>query len=121
MVPTASEAKPLSLLQSRLAQIANPEGTALTSSISILNYEFYGDLEFERAYQLFIQSNKTKLKESNSKFWLMDIDGNDIILSKYEVYYDIDNNNNRQYYRMSDDLPLFQNLDSILNYKNKKN
>ncbi len=87
----------------------------------ISNLDFYEDLEFEHTCQILIQSYKPKQKETSSKFWLLDIDGNDIILSKYEVYFDKDDKGNRQYYRMSDDSPLFQDIESIANYKNKKN
>lgn len=91
--------------------------TSIPACIS--NYDFYDDLEFEYTYQLLIQSSTTKQKETSSKFWLLDIDGNDIILSKYEVYFDKDEQGNRHYFRMIDDSPLFQDLESIVNYKNK--
>ncbi len=85
----------------------------------ISNFDFYDDLEFEHTCQILIHTSKSKQKKTSSKFWLLDIDGNDIILSKYDVYFDKDEKGNRQYFRMSDDSPLFQDLESIVNYKNK--
>lgn len=82
------------------------------------DYDYDYDYEFEELVEKLICTNTSK-KPSSSKLWLLDIDGNDIILSKAEVYFSTDDKGNRYYYKATDDTPLFQNNEAIDEYKKK--
>ncbi len=82
------------------------------------DYNHDYDYEFEQLVEKLISENIPK-KYSSSKLWLLDIDGNDVILSKAEVFFSKDNNGNRNYYKNIDNTPLFQNKEAIDEYKKK--
>ncbi len=91
---------------------------SFTKNDSNYNNELEFELEFEQLVEKLISVNTPK-KNSSSKLWLLDIDSNDVILSKSEVYFTLNDNGNRNYYKTIDDTPLFQNKEAIDEYKEK--
>jgi hypothetical protein len=64
--------------------------------------------------------NYIPINKNVAKVYLFDIDGNELILTKYDVYFTKDIFGNRQYYKSDDDTPLFQSIELISNYKKLK-
>ncbi len=54
---------------------------------------------------------------SKSQYILYDLNGNKLCLEKNSVVYESDKNGNRQYYMVSNDMPLFQSPEMIIQYK----
>ena len=61
--------------------------------------------------------NSCNKKRNITKIYLFDIDKNEKIFSKYDVYFLKDNQGNRQYYSTKDDSPLFQSIELVDDYK----
>ncbi len=54
---------------------------------------------------------------SKSLYILYDLNGNKLCLEKDCVFYESDKNGNRQYYMVTNDMPLFQSPEMIVQYK----
>ncbi len=79
---------------------------------SNVNYDVnYDETMLSRSFEQFVDSIGDML--SKSQYVLYDLNGNKLCLEKHEVVYESDKNGNRQYYLISDDSPLFQNIDMI--------
>ncbi len=61
--------------------------------------------------------NNLNKKQNITKIYLFDINKNEKIFSKYDVYFVKDYRNNRQYYSIKDDSPLFQSIELVDEYK----
>lgn len=70
-------------------------------------------------FEKFIESIGDML--SKSQYILYDLNGNKLYLDKDEVVYESDANGNRQYYMISNDIPLFQSPEMIEKYKKINN
>ncbi len=71
----------------------------------------FDETMLSRSFERFVDSIGDML--SKSQYVLYDLNGNKLCLEKHEVVYESDKDGNRQYYLISDDSPLFQNIDMI--------
>ncbi len=105
---------------SNISNISKEDNEINELSISDLNSSFESNVNYDvnydetmlsRSFEQFVDSIGDML--SKSQYVLYDLNGNKLCLEKHEVVYESDKDGNRQYYLISDDSPLFQNIDMI--------
>ncbi len=103
-----------------ISNISKEDNEINELSISDLNSSFESNVNYDvnydetmlsRSFERFVDSIGDML--SKSQYVLYDLNGNKLCLEKHEVVYESDKDGNRQYYLISDDSPLFQNIDMI--------
>ncbi len=103
-----------------ISNISKEDNEINELSISDLNSSFESNVNYDvnydetmlsRSFEQFVDSIGDML--SKSQYVLYDLNGNKLCLEKHEVVYESDKDGNRQYYLISDDSPLFQNIDMI--------
>ncbi len=77
-------------------------------------YSDFDETIISSEIQNFIESIGDML--SKSQYILYNLSGEKLYLSKDDVFYESDDNGNRQYYLISNETPLFQNLEMIKQY-----
>jgi hypothetical protein len=102
-----------------ISNISKEDNEINELSISDLNSSFESNVNFDEtmlssSFERFVDSIGDML--SKSQYVLYDLNGNKLCLEKHEVVYESDKDGNRQYYLISDDSPLFQNIDMISKY-----
>ncbi len=86
------------------------EDLCLDSITNIDSSELNLSIEFEN----FIESIGDMM--SKSQYILYNLTGEKLYLNKEDVVYESDDKGNRQYYLISNDTPLFQNLELVKKY-----
>ena len=76
-------------------------------------------LEFENFIESIESVEYVETIMSKSHYILYNMSGTKLYLSKDEVFYESDKQENRQYYLISDNTPLFQDIETIYKYIKK--